>query len=229
MRPDASENSQISCSTIVRAARAAGSHPHLASVLQQGRKSANICVSLGVIRGIPVHGHLDAEALRGMAPGLSGIWGPAITSIRSGGTLNNKKADSRAELERLMANFKGETKICPPVRTIAPKTKTKRVRRKAPNTIETARGVGEAPISEDNDKPPNPVAGNEQLRQARCPGWTGGPGYRSVALWAWLGCAMAAHENLAGGLIGGGGALFAAWLAGSVVREQIQDERRRDN
>jgi hypothetical protein len=40
---------------------------------------------------------------------------------------------------------------------------------------------------------------------------------------------MAAHENLAGGLIGGGGALFAAWLAGSVVREQIQDERRRDN
>ena len=38
----------------------------------------------------------------------------------------------------------------------------------------------------------------------------------SVALWAWVGCAMAAHENLAGGLIGGGGALFAAWLAGSV-------------
>ena len=72
--------------------------------------------------------------------------------------MNNKKADSRAELERLMANFKGETKICPPVRTIAPKTKTKRVRRKAPNAIETARGVGEAPISEDNDKPPNPVA-----------------------------------------------------------------------
>ena len=29
-------------STIVRAARAAGSHPHLASDLQQGRKSANI-------------------------------------------------------------------------------------------------------------------------------------------------------------------------------------------
>jgi hypothetical protein len=48
MRPDASENSQISSSTIVRAARAAGSHPHLASVLQQGRNSANIRVSLGV-------------------------------------------------------------------------------------------------------------------------------------------------------------------------------------
>ena len=55
MRPDASENSQISPSTIVRAARAAGSHPHLASVLQQGRKSANIRVSSGVIRGIPVN------------------------------------------------------------------------------------------------------------------------------------------------------------------------------
>src|SRR5207249_3887146 len=53
VRPNASENSQISPSTIARAARAAGSHPHLASVLQQGRKSANIRVSLGVIRGIP--------------------------------------------------------------------------------------------------------------------------------------------------------------------------------
>lgn len=33
--------------------------------------------------------------------------------------------------------------------------------------------------------------------------------------WRWFGCAMAAHENLAGGLIGGG-ALFAAWLAAAV-------------
>jgi hypothetical protein len=55
MRPDASENSQISPSTIVRAARTAGSHPRLASVLQQGWKSANIRPSLGVNRGIPVH------------------------------------------------------------------------------------------------------------------------------------------------------------------------------
>ena len=39
-----------------RAARAAGSHPHLASVLLQGRKSANIYASSGVIRGIPVNG-----------------------------------------------------------------------------------------------------------------------------------------------------------------------------
>jgi hypothetical protein len=53
MRPDASENSQISPSTIVRAARAAGSHPHLAAVLLQGRKSANIHASSGVIPGIP--------------------------------------------------------------------------------------------------------------------------------------------------------------------------------
>src|SRR6478735_5153474 len=55
MRPDASENSQISPSTIVRAARAAGSHPHLASVLLQGRKSANIHANLGVIWEIPVN------------------------------------------------------------------------------------------------------------------------------------------------------------------------------
>jgi hypothetical protein len=53
MRPDASENSQISPSTIVRAARAAGSHPHFASVLLQGRKSANIHANLGVIWEIP--------------------------------------------------------------------------------------------------------------------------------------------------------------------------------
>ena len=32
---------------------------------------------------------------------------------------------------------------------------------------------------------------------------------------------MAAHENLAGGLIGLAGAIFAAWLAYSAVREQL--------
>jgi hypothetical protein len=53
VRPNASENSQISPSTIARAARAAGSHPHFASVLQQGRKSANISARSGVIWGIP--------------------------------------------------------------------------------------------------------------------------------------------------------------------------------
>src|SRR6266403_255558 len=50
VRPNARENSQIRPSTIVRTARAAGSHPHLASVLLQGLKSANIYVSSGVIR-----------------------------------------------------------------------------------------------------------------------------------------------------------------------------------
>ena len=39
--------------TRLSCARAAGSHPHLASVLLQGRKSANIHASSGVIRGIP--------------------------------------------------------------------------------------------------------------------------------------------------------------------------------
>jgi hypothetical protein len=51
MRPDASENSQISPSTIVRAARAAGSHP---TSRQSCCKAANIYASSGVIRGIPV-------------------------------------------------------------------------------------------------------------------------------------------------------------------------------
>jgi hypothetical protein len=44
----------------------------------------------------------------------------------------------------------------------------------------------------------------------------------------WLGCAMAAHQNLAGGLIGGGGALLAAWIAASIIGEQINDDRRRE-
>jgi hypothetical protein len=47
-------------------------------------------------------------------------------------------------------------------------------------------------------------------------------------VWAfpkWIGCAMTAHENLAGGLIGTAGALFAGWLAWSAVREQIEMER----
>src|ERR1019366_10517591 len=42
VRPNARENGQISTSTTVRAARGAGSRPHLASVFQGSRKSANI-------------------------------------------------------------------------------------------------------------------------------------------------------------------------------------------
>ncbi len=44
---------QIGPSTSVRVARGAGSRPHLASVLQEGRKSANIRASFGVIWRIP--------------------------------------------------------------------------------------------------------------------------------------------------------------------------------
>src|SRR5712671_6291383 len=76
MRPDASENSQISSSTIVWAARAAGSHPHLASVLQQGRKRANICVSLRVIRGIPVKVKSPTNAADYVIMGGLGVIGP---------------------------------------------------------------------------------------------------------------------------------------------------------
>ncbi|OKO83745.1 hypothetical protein [Bradyrhizobium sp. NAS96.2] len=41
----------------------------------------------------------------------------------------------------------------------------------------------------------------------------------------WLGCAMAAHENLAGGLIAAAGALYAAWWAAGAVWQQIEDAR----
>lgn len=39
----------------------------------------------------------------------------------------------------------------------------------------------------------------------------------------WVGCAMAAHEGLAGGLIGFAGAIFAAWLAYSAVQDQLRN------
>jgi hypothetical protein len=37
----------------------------------------------------------------------------------------------------------------------------------------------------------------------------------------WLGCAMAAHENLAGGLIGAAGTVFAGWVAWVAIERQI--------
>jgi hypothetical protein len=37
----------------------------------------------------------------------------------------------------------------------------------------------------------------------------------------YIGCAAAAHEGLAGGLVGAAGALFAAWLAFDAIQEQI--------
>jgi hypothetical protein len=43
----------------------------------------------------------------------------------------------------------------------------------------------------------------------------------------YLGCAMAAHEGLAGGLIGAAGALFAAWLAFDAIQQQILGEAER--
>jgi hypothetical protein len=51
--PNARENGQISPSTSVRAARRAGSRLHLASVLQDGRKTWKIHTCSGVIWGIP--------------------------------------------------------------------------------------------------------------------------------------------------------------------------------
>jgi len=42
----------------------------------------------------------------------------------------------------------------------------------------------------------------------------------------WFGCVLANHEGLSGGLIGGGGALFAAWTAWSAVMRQIQSDRK---
>ena len=43
----------------------------------------------------------------------------------------------------------------------------------------------------------------------------------------YLGCAMVAHEGLAAGLIGGAGAIFAAWIAFDAVQEQLGEDRER--
>src|SRR5580704_11941944 len=40
----------------------------------------------------------------------------------------------------------------------------------------------------------------------------------------YFGCAMSTHADLASGLIGGAGALFAAWLAFDAIQEQIRGE-----
>jgi hypothetical protein len=45
---------------------------------------------------------------------------------------------------------------------------------------------------------------------------------RSAQFPKWLGCAMAAHESLAGGMIGFAGAIIAAWLAYSAVQDQLR-------
>ncbi len=41
----------------------------------------------------------------------------------------------------------------------------------------------------------------------------------------WIGCAMAEHQDLAAGLIGGAGALLAAFIAADAVWQQINDAR----
>ncbi len=43
----------------------------------------------------------------------------------------------------------------------------------------------------------------------------------------YIGCVIGVHEDLAAGLIGGAGALFAAWLAWAAVQEQLFDEGER--
>ena len=53
----------------------------------------------------------------------------------------------------------------------------------------------------------------------------GSASHCAVPLPKWVGCVLALHEGLAGGLIGAGGTIFAGWLAWSGVREQIQSER----
>jgi hypothetical protein len=53
------------------------------------------------------------------------------------------------------------------------------------------------------------------------------PGFWKSQWPMYFGCAMAAHEDLAAGLFGGAGALFAARLAFDAIQEQLGEERER--
>jgi hypothetical protein len=55
-------------------------------------------------------------------------------------------------------------------------------------------------------------------------------GSNSSCHWAfprWFGCVLAAHETLAGGLIGAAGVIIGAWIAWMAVQQQINAERER--
>lgn len=52
------------------------------------------------------------------------------------------------------------------------------------------------------------------------------PNFMSSQWPKYIGCAMAAHENLAGGIIAAAGALLAAWIAFDAVQAQIVAEQR---
>lgn len=52
-------------------------------------------------------------------------------------------------------------------------------------------------------------------------------GYCELKFPKWFGCVIANHENLAGGLIGAAGTLFAGWLAWTAVQTQMADARDR--
>jgi len=43
----------------------------------------------------------------------------------------------------------------------------------------------------------------------------------------WFGCALANHENLAGGLIGASGTIFAGWIAWRAAMRNHRDPRSR--
>jgi hypothetical protein len=53
------------------------------------------------------------------------------------------------------------------------------------------------------------------------------PNFRKSKWPMCFGCVIATQEDLAAGLIGGAGALFAAWLAFDAVQEQLAEERER--
>jgi hypothetical protein len=45
----------------------------------------------------------------------------------------------------------------------------------------------------------------------------------------WIGCALASHENLGGGLIGAAGTIYAGWIAWKAAERTINIERRKED
>jgi hypothetical protein len=87
---------------------------------------------------------------------------------------NLSKADNRAELERLIAGFKGEVKVVPPARPLASKAKIKRPKTPKGALTEIERSISAAEAQMRVDAPPAEEA-KSAVEEAK--GMSAGPDY----------------------------------------------------
>jgi hypothetical protein len=115
VRPNARENRQINPPTTVRAAQCAGGRPHLAAVLQDSWKYANIHADLGVIRGIPASSGtatvtclVPSHAMTRITPTLAAFALAALAALVEPATAADP---ARYELVRLLHRHPGRLRV----------------------------------------------------------------------------------------------------------------------